>query len=68
VLASGFDRWEANIRAGLAAMVSSGELRPDADAEWLASQRSTRPASRSRRSPRADRELPSDRVKVRVLS
>ena len=37
VLASGFDRWEANIRAGLAAMVSSGELRPDADAEWLAS-------------------------------
>ena len=37
VLASGFDRWEANIRAGLAAMVSSGELRPDADAAWLAS-------------------------------
>ena len=37
VLASGFDRWEANIRAGLAAMVCSGELRPDADAEWLAS-------------------------------
>ena len=37
VLASGFDRWEAYIRAGLAAMVSSGELRPDADAEWLAS-------------------------------
>ena len=37
VLASGFDRWEANIRAGLAAMVSSGELRPDTDSEWLAS-------------------------------
>jgi TetR/AcrR family transcriptional regulator, transcriptional repressor for nem operon len=36
VLASGFDRWEANIRAGLVAMVSSGELRPDADAAWLA--------------------------------
>jgi len=37
MLASGFDRWEAAIRAGLAAMVSSGELRPDADAAWLAS-------------------------------
>jgi TetR/AcrR family transcriptional regulator, transcriptional repressor for nem operon len=37
VLASGFDRWEANIRAGLAAMVSSGELRHDADVAWLAS-------------------------------
>jgi TetR/AcrR family transcriptional repressor of nem operon len=37
VLASGFDRWEAAIRAGLAAMVESGELRPDADAGWLAS-------------------------------
>ena len=37
MLASGFNRWEANIRAGLAAMVSSGELRSDADAEWLAS-------------------------------
>jgi TetR/AcrR family transcriptional repressor of nem operon len=37
VLASGFDRWEAAIRAGLAAMVESGELRPDADAAWLAS-------------------------------
>ena len=36
VLASGFDRWETAIRAGLAAMVESGELRPDADAEWLA--------------------------------
>jgi AcrR family transcriptional regulator len=37
VIASGFDRWEADICAGLAAMVSSGELRPDADAAWLAS-------------------------------
>jgi TetR/AcrR family transcriptional repressor of nem operon len=37
VLASGFDRWEADIRAGLEAMVSSGELRSDADAAWLAS-------------------------------
>jgi TetR/AcrR family transcriptional regulator, transcriptional repressor for nem operon len=37
VLASGFDRWEANIREGLAAMVDSGELESDADAEWLAS-------------------------------
>jgi TetR/AcrR family transcriptional repressor of nem operon len=37
MLASGFDRWEADIRAGLAAMVASGELRPDADVGWLAS-------------------------------
>jgi TetR/AcrR family transcriptional regulator, transcriptional repressor for nem operon len=37
VLASGFDRWEAGIRAGLEAMVESGELRSDADAAWLAS-------------------------------
>jgi AcrR family transcriptional regulator len=36
VLASGFDRWEAHLRAGLAAMVSSGELQPDADVDWLA--------------------------------
>ena len=36
-LASGFDRWEADIRIGLAAMVDSGELRPEADAAWLAS-------------------------------
>lgn len=36
VLAAGFDRWEAHIRAGLAAMVSSGELHPDADVDWLA--------------------------------
>jgi AcrR family transcriptional regulator len=37
MLASGFDRWEEAIGAGLAAMVSSGELRSDADAAWLAS-------------------------------
>jgi TetR/AcrR family transcriptional repressor of nem operon len=36
VLASGFERWEASIRAGLAAMVDSGELRPGTDADWLA--------------------------------
>jgi AcrR family transcriptional regulator len=36
VLASGFDRWEADIRGGLAAMVESGALRPDADVAWLA--------------------------------
>jgi len=36
VLADGFDRWEASIRAGLAAMIASGELRADADADWLA--------------------------------
>jgi TetR/AcrR family transcriptional regulator, transcriptional repressor for nem operon len=36
VLASGFDRWEAHIRAGLVSMVDAGELRPDANAEWLA--------------------------------
>jgi TetR/AcrR family transcriptional repressor of nem operon len=35
VLAAGFDRWEAHIRAGLAAMVSSGELASDTDVEWL---------------------------------
>jgi TetR/AcrR family transcriptional repressor of nem operon len=36
VLASGFDRWEADIRAGLEIMANSGELRPDADVAWLA--------------------------------
>jgi len=35
VLASGFDRWQANIRAGFAAMVARGELRADADLDWL---------------------------------
>ncbi len=37
VLASGFDRWETDIRDGLASMASSGVLRPDADIAWLAS-------------------------------
>ena len=36
VLASGFDRWEAHLRAGLAAMVAAGELQPDTDVDWLA--------------------------------
>ncbi len=36
VLADGFDRWEASIRAGLAAMVASGELRAGTDPDWLA--------------------------------
>jgi TetR/AcrR family transcriptional regulator, transcriptional repressor for nem operon len=35
VLASGFDRWQASIRAGLGAMVAAGELRADADLDWL---------------------------------
>ncbi|HWG28060.1 TetR/AcrR family transcriptional regulator [Actinospica sp.] len=35
-LADGFDRWEHSIRAGLAAMVASGELRADCDTELLA--------------------------------
>jgi TetR/AcrR family transcriptional repressor of nem operon len=35
-LATGYDRWETDIRAGLAAMMRSGELRPDADIAWLA--------------------------------
>jgi TetR/AcrR family transcriptional regulator, transcriptional repressor for nem operon len=36
VLADGFDRWEAGIRAGLTAMISSGELQAGTDADWLA--------------------------------
>jgi len=36
VLADGFDRWEASIRAGLAAMVASGELQAGTDPDWLA--------------------------------
>lgn len=35
VLASGFDRWQESIRAGLGRMVTSGELRADADVDWL---------------------------------
>jgi TetR/AcrR family transcriptional regulator, transcriptional repressor for nem operon len=36
-LASGFDRWEAEIRSGLATMVAAGELEIDTDVDWLAS-------------------------------
>jgi TetR/AcrR family transcriptional repressor of nem operon len=36
VLASGFDRWEASLCAGLAAMAAAGELGPDTDVGWLA--------------------------------
>jgi len=36
VLADGFDRWEASIRDGLAAMIACGELRAGTDADWLA--------------------------------
>jgi len=36
VLASGFDRWEASIREGFVTMITAGELRPDSDADWLA--------------------------------
>ena len=36
VLASGFERWEAEIRAGLSAMLAAGELRSDTDVDWLA--------------------------------
>jgi len=35
-LASGFNRWEAHIRDGLAAMVASGELLAGTDVDWLA--------------------------------
>jgi len=35
-LTSGFDRWEAHICDGLAAMAASGELEPDTDVAWLA--------------------------------
>lgn len=35
-LASGFDRWEAEIRAGLVGMVVSGELQTNTDVDWLA--------------------------------
>jgi AcrR family transcriptional regulator len=58
VLASGFDRWEASIRAGLAAMVASGELQPGTDTEWqaastLASLQGGLTLSQARRDPQA---------------
>ncbi len=61
VLSSGFDRWEAQIRAGLDAMVNSGELRPDADTAWLAtsvlaSLQGGLVLTQARRDPRAVRQ------------
>ncbi|MGO9558762.1 MAG: TetR/AcrR family transcriptional regulator [Acidimicrobiales bacterium] len=58
VIASGFDRWEADICAGLSAMVESGELAPDADVAWLASStlasvQGGLVLSQARRDPRA---------------
>ena len=58
VLADGFDRWEASIRAGLAEMVTSGELQPGTDIEWLAgstlaSLQGGLTLSQARRDPRA---------------
>ena len=37
VLAGGFDRWERAIRRGLDVQKETGQLRPDADTSWLAS-------------------------------
>ena len=61
VLASGLDRWEAQIKAGLAAMVASGELVPEADLEWLAastlaSVQGGLVLTQARRDPRALRQ------------
>ena len=61
VLAEGFERWEAHIRAGLGAMVASGQLRADADAGWLAtstlaSLQGGLMLSQARRDPRPLRE------------
>jgi AcrR family transcriptional regulator len=58
VLADGFDRWEASIRAGLAAMIDSGELRAGTDPDWLAastlaSLQGGLVLSQARRDPRA---------------
>ena len=58
VLASGFDRWEAHLRAGLAVMVNSGELQPDTDvdmvaASTLASVQGGLMLTQARRDPRA---------------
>ena len=38
ILASGMDRWEAGLRAGLEAMAARGELKPNADPALLATQ------------------------------
>ena len=78
VLASGFDRWEADIRAGLAAMVASGELRAGTDLDWLAastlaSVQGGLVLSQARRDPRPLRapstaHSPSSRPTARGLS
>jgi TetR/AcrR family transcriptional regulator, transcriptional repressor for nem operon len=61
VLASGYDRWEAHIRTGLAAMAASGDLRPGTDITWLAastlaSLQGGLVLSQARRDPRALRQ------------
>ncbi|MFI1917087.1 TetR/AcrR family transcriptional regulator [Nocardia sp. NPDC020380] len=61
VLATGFDRWEASIRGGLAAMAASGELRPGADVDLLAtstlaSLQGGLVLTQARRDPRALRQ------------
>ncbi len=61
VLASGYDRWEAHIRSGLAAMAASGDLRPGTDVTWLAastlaSLQGGLVLSQARRDPRALRQ------------
>ncbi len=61
VLASGFDRWETSLRAGLAALVDAGELRPDAGVDWLAactlaSLQGGLVLTKARRDPRALRQ------------
>jgi TetR/AcrR family transcriptional regulator, transcriptional repressor for nem operon len=38
ILADGMDRWEEGLRSGLEAMLSRGELKPDADPAALANQ------------------------------
>src|ERR1700678_3883085 len=58
VLADGFDRWEASIRAGLTAMIASGELRAETDPDWLpasppASLQGGLVLSQARRDPRS---------------
>jgi AcrR family transcriptional regulator len=61
VLASGFERWEAQIRSGLAAMKVSGELPSHVDADWLAtsilaSVQGGLVLTQARRDPRALRQ------------
>jgi TetR/AcrR family transcriptional regulator, transcriptional repressor for nem operon len=61
VLASGFDRWKASTRAGLAAMAASAELRADTDvgslaASTLASLQGGLILAQARRDPQALRQ------------